>query len=117
MNIKRLFYIYVISLFFKFTPVFAISISDTRVDIKVIIVMSIAVLFNFIAVCNKEKKHMILSFILNFNIEEIPYFFINVLRLFFIIGYYFFVIPIVIDFFIVIIYLIKNIIKEYKKNG
>ena len=96
---------------------FVFASTNSKVELSTILLMSIIVIFNFICSNDDVKNKMILSkiFKLNFSDIEINYIIANIIRLLFILAYYFFVIPIIIDFFIASIQLIIRIIKNKKQ--
>ena len=108
--------IFILLYLIKFNHVYASN--SSKVEIGFILFMLIMVIFNFMSTKNDKKNRMLLSNIFEFDSGdiEINYFIKNIIRLIFIVAYYFFVIPIFIDFFIATIQLIiKNIkIKKVK---
>ncbi len=108
-NLFILFYI------MSFNIVFAAT--NSKVEISSIVFMTIVVIYNLICSKDDNKKRMILTNIFTFDFSnmEINYVIVNIIRLIFILAYYFFVIPIIIDFIIATILLIIRIIKKEKK--
>ncbi len=118
MKFKNILNCFILLYLFNVNFVFASNKYDSKIDISMIIFFSCIVIFNLI--CSKDdKKHkMILTNILKFSLKEleINYVITNVVRLIFILAYYFFVIPIIIDFFIAFIQILYRNIKSNKKR-
>lgn len=106
--------IFILLYLIKFNYVFANTSSG--INISTIFLMSVIVVYNIICAFEDIKNKMLLSKIIKFNFSEmeINYIITNLIRLIFILAYYFFVIPIFIDFIIATIQLIFRIIKKKK---